>query len=162
MVKLGKMTDYGTVVMTTLAAEPARVQSAHDIAAHTGLSAPTVSKLLKLLARSQLVEAQRGASGGYRLARPATAISVADIVLALEGPIALTRCAEPAGDCSMQHHCTTSANWRLINQAIRQALEAVSLAQMTAPAGARRHYGEPTAEPLIFHRGGRDAARSPE
>lgn len=146
MFKLGKLTDYGTVVMTALAADPAQVHSAHDLAAGTGLSAPTVSKLLKLLARGGLVEALRGAHGGYRLARAADLITVADIVSAIEGPIALTECAEHSGTCSMEPSCATSANWRLINTAIQQALSAVTLAHMTRPA--RRSLNE---SPLTFY-----------
>ena len=146
MFKLGKLTDYGTVVMTALAADPMRVLSAHDIAEATRISAPTVSKLLKMLAKSGLVEASRGAHGGYRLAQSPDRITVADIVGALEGPIALTECSEHSGLCSMESNCTTSANWRLINAAIQQALSAVTLAQMTRPA--RR---VPHEIPLTFH-----------
>ena len=88
----------------------------------------------------------RGAHGGYRLARSAEQITVAEIASALEGPIALTQCAEHSGLCSMEPSCATSANWRLINAAIHQALSAVTLAQMTKPA--RRSAQE---SPLTFH-----------
>lgn len=145
MFKLGKLTDYGTVVMTALAADPAQIHSAHDIAQSTGVSAPTVSKLLKMLAKGGLVEALRGARGGYRLARPAERITVAEIVGAIEGPIALTECAEHSGSCSMESSCATSANWRLINKAIQQALSAVTLAHMTRPVRRGSH-----ESPLTF------------
>ena len=146
MFKLGKLTDYGAVVMTALAADPAQVHSAHDLADGTGLSAPTVSKLLKMLAKSGLVEALRGARGGYRLARAAEFITVAEIIGAIEGPIALTECVEHRGACSMESNCATSANWHLINTAIQQALSAVTLAQMTRPARRAAH-----EIPLTFH-----------
>src|SRR3954447_24677900 len=93
MLKLGKLTDYGTVLMTALAVDAAHPHSAQDLATRTRITVTTVAKLLKLLGKSNLVEATRGARGGYRLARPPSDISMADIVAALEGPIALTECA---------------------------------------------------------------------
>lgn len=132
MFKLGKLTDYGTVLMTALAAEPARLQTSQELATGTRLAVPTVAKLLKLLGKAGLVEAMRGAHGGYRLARSPDRISVADIVAALEGPIALTECAVHRG-CGIESHCGVRSNWRVINDAIRSALEAVTLAQMALP-----------------------------
>lgn len=132
MFKLGKLTDYGTVLMTALAAEPARMQTSQELATRTRLAAPTVAKLLKLLGKAGLVEALRGARGGYRLARAPERITVADIVSALEGPIALTECSVHRG-CGIENHCGVRSNWRVINDAIRSALEAVTLAQMTLP-----------------------------
>jgi FeS assembly SUF system regulator len=138
MLKLGKLTDYGTVVMTALAAAPGALRNAQDLAAQTHLRAPTVSKLLKQLAHGGLVESVRGVHGGYRLARAPEAITVADVVAALEGPIALTQCAVHNGGCSIEPHCGVRGNWRLINTAIRQALESVTLAQMAAPLRGTR------------------------
>lgn len=132
MFKLGKLTDYGTVLMTALAAEPGRLQTSQELAAGTRLATPTVAKLLKLLGKAGLVESLRGAHGGYRLARAPERITVADIVSALEGPIALTECSVHRG-CGIENHCGVRSNWRVINDAIRSALEAVSLAQMTLP-----------------------------
>jgi FeS assembly SUF system regulator len=133
MFKLGKLTDYGTVVMTALAAEPQRLRNAQDLAVQTRVAAPTVAKLLKQLCKSGLVESVRGAHGGYRLAREASAITVADVVTAIEGPISLTQCAVHSGGCSIEAFCGVRGNWRLIGGAIRQALEAVTLEQMAAP-----------------------------
>lgn len=132
MLKLGKLTDYGTVLMTALAAESGAAHSAQDLAERTRISPPTVSKLLKLLGKGGLVESIRGARGGYRLSRLPQDISVADIVSALEGPIALTQCSVHDG-CSIEHHCGVRSNWRVINDAVRTALSSVTLAQMTAP-----------------------------
>lgn len=132
MFKLGKLTDYGTVLMTALAAEPERLQASQELAAATHLAAPTVAKLLKLLGKAGLVESSRGAHGGYRLARSPDRITVADIVSAIEGPIALTECVVHTG-CGIESHCGVRSNWRVINDAIRSALEAVTLAQMTLP-----------------------------
>lgn len=133
MLKLGKLTDYATVIMTALAAEPARLRCAQDLSEQTHVAAPTVSKLLKTLSRTGLLESIRGAHGGYRLGRPPAEITVADIVAAVEGPIALTECATHDGCCSIESHCGVRGNWRLINTAIRHALESVSLEQMAAP-----------------------------
>jgi FeS assembly SUF system regulator len=146
MLKLAKLTDYATVLMTVLAADPARWASAQELADRSHLSLATTSKLLKQLAKAKLVEAARGAHGGYRLLRPATQITVADVVDAIEGPIAVTECSIHAGGCSIERSCGTRANWRLINTAIREALEAVTLAQMAAPL--RRGGVE---SPLTFH-----------
>jgi FeS assembly SUF system regulator len=159
MFRLGKLTDYGTVVMTALAADPEHVHSAQELAATTRVSAPTVSKLLKRLSKNGLVEALRGAHGGYRLARAAEQINMADIVRALEGPIALTQCVEHKGQCSMESDCSTSANWQLINTAIREALEAVTLAQMTSRA--QTHRAPANVQPLTFHPSARDTASRP-
>lgn len=133
MFKLGKLTDYGTVLMTRLALDPGRLQTAQQLAEQTHLASPTVSKLLKLLAKAGLVESERGAHGGYRLARDPAVISVADIICALEGPIALTECTDHHG-CGIESHCGVRSHWQIINQAVRSALEAVTLQQMSLPA----------------------------
>ena len=124
------------------------MHSGLELAERSRLPAPTVAKLLKSLARGGLLQSLRGAHGGYRLARAPEHISVADIIAALEGPIGVTECATHPGGCTLESGCSTRANWRLINVAIRQALEAVSLAQMAAPPPAARD-GE---FPLTFHR----------
>lgn len=150
MFKLGKLTDYGTVVMTALAAAPGALRNAHELAAETHVAAPTVSKLLKQLGKSGLVESIRGAHGGYRLARSPERITVAEVVSALEGPIAVTQCAVHEGGCSIESHCGVRGNWRLINVAIRQALESVTLAQMVEPARGRHKPGADS--PMSFLR----------
>ena len=148
MFKLGKLTDYGTVLMTALAEHPDRLQTSQELAGGTHLAAPTVAKLLKLLGKAGLVESSRGARGGYRLARSPDLITVADIVIALEGPIALTQCTVHRG-CGIETHCGVRSHWRVINDAIRSALESVSLAQMSLPLrrGAARGLRE---HPLLF------------
>jgi len=134
MLKLGKLADYGTMLMTVLAAEPERLYSAHDLADRTHVAAPTVSKLLKLLTKGGLVESVRGAQGGYRLAHEASSITVADVIGAIDGgPIAVTQCSHHKGACAIEPFCGVRANWRLINHTIRHALESVTLAQMAAP-----------------------------
>ncbi|HKY92189.1 MAG TPA: SUF system Fe-S cluster assembly regulator [Nevskiaceae bacterium] len=147
MLKLGKLTDYGTVLMTALAADAAHPHSAQDLATRTRITVTTVAKLLKLLGKAGLVESIRGARGGYRLARSPRDISVADIVAALEGPIALTQCSVHDG-CSIEHHCGVRSNWRVINDAVRTALTSVTLADMTAPL--QRTGAAPAEHPVRF------------
>jgi len=93
MLRLSKLTDYGMVVMTALARAPQGLRNAADLADETHIGAPTVSKLLKRLGRAGLVESERGAQGGYRLARAPSKIDVAEVIAAIEGPIGLTECS---------------------------------------------------------------------
>lgn len=127
------MTDYGTVLMTALARDPAKLSSTADIAEQAHIAAPTASKLLKALVHGNLVESVRGAHGGYRLARPANEIPMAEIITVLEGPIAMTECAVHDGKCGIESDCDLRGNWQLINRAILGALENVSLADMVRP-----------------------------
>ena len=142
MLRVTKLTDYATVVLTVLASAPEAVLSAAGLAERAGLEAPTVAKVLKPLAQAGLVQAFRGASGGYRLARPAEAISLVEIVEAMEGPLAMTECSVHAGQCGIEHSCGARANWRRINDVVADALRRVSLADMTltpdAPPARRR------------------------
>ncbi|HTA64185.1 MAG TPA: SUF system Fe-S cluster assembly regulator [Xanthomonadaceae bacterium] len=134
MLRVTRLTDYASLVLTLLASAPARVHSAAELAERAHLEAPTVSKLLKSLAQAGLVEAFRGTNGGYRLARPAESISLIAIVEAIEGPLGMTECSLHDGDCGIQDHCGVRANWRRINDVVADALRNVTLAQMLAPA----------------------------
>lgn len=131
MLRMSKLTDYGIVVMSHLASEPERPHTATELALETQVSQPTVSKILKILTREGLLDSYRGAKGGYRLARGADAISIAEIINALEGPIAITECSSALGACDQEPHCTVSSHWQWINQTIYKALDDVSLAEMT-------------------------------
>lgn len=133
MLRVTKLTDYATVVLTALAARPGDVLSAAGLADQAGLEAPTVSKVLKPLAQAGLVEGFRGVNGGYRLARPAGAISLVEIVEAIEGPLGMTECSVHAGVCGIEDSCGVRANWRRINDVVAEALGAVTLADMLAP-----------------------------
>jgi len=133
MLKLGKLADYGTMIVTVLAGEPERLHSAHELATRTHVAAPTVSKLLKALTRGGLVESLRGARGGYKLARGPADITVADVIAAIDGPIGLTECSVHKGDCAVESTCGVRGNWRLINTAIHEALKSVTLADMARP-----------------------------
>ena len=133
MLRVTKLTDYATVVLTVLAARPDAVLSAPELADHAGLEAPTVAKVLKPLAAAGLVAGFRGANGGYRLARPAADITLVEIVEAMEGPLAMTECSVHDGQCGIEHSCGVRANWRRINDVVADALGSVTLAQMLQP-----------------------------
>lgn len=137
MIRLSKLADYGIVMMTNMARHPGRQHSAAGIAAESYIPLPMASKILKALARGGLLVSHRGAKGGYGLARPAAFISVADVITALDGPIALTACIEDGpGECDIEGVCPARANWQRINDAIRRALDGITVAEMsqTVPA----------------------------
>lgn len=133
MLRVTKLTDYATVVLTVLAARPSEILSASDLAEHSGLEPPTVSKVLKPLAQAGLVEGLRGVHGGYRLSRDAADITLIEIVEAMEGPLAMTECSQSDSHCGIAHQCGARANWRLINDVVADALRGFTLAQMVAP-----------------------------
>jgi len=130
MLRISRLADYASVVMACLARHPGEVLPAVQVGAETHLEAPTVSKLLKRLAQAGLVESFRGAAGGYRLARSAKDISLAEIVEALDGPIGLTECSLGHAGCERQSFCAVSRDWQGIGAAIDSALRGVSLADM--------------------------------
>src|ERR1700733_1854198 len=130
MLRISRLTDYATVLLAALAGEPERVQTAASLAAQTHIAAPTVSKLLKQLQRAGLVASTRGLHGGYQLAKPATQISAAAILDALEGPLALTDCSVGHGNCDIEATCRVGKVWQRLNLAIRRSLYEVSLAQL--------------------------------
>lgn len=133
MLRLGKLTDYAALLMTHLARRPERRLSAVEIAEETRLAAPTVRKLLKCLAKAQLLQSVRGAQGGYQLSRQPNDISVCEIIEAVEGPIALTECGAGVSVCEIEGCCDTRANWQRISLAVRDAMANVSLAEMMQP-----------------------------
>jgi len=141
LLRISKLTDYGTLILASLAREDARRRAAADVARQCGLTPATVSKLLKQLQRAGLVESTRGLRGGYRLARPARQISAAAILEALEGPMALTECATGAHSrCDLQSSCSVGGGWQRINFAIRQSLEEVTLAELAGLESNPRHF----------------------
>ena len=132
MLRVTKLADYGIVILTYLAAHRENTYNARDIATLVNLPLPVVSKVLKLLGKSGLVVSQRGIKGGYGLARSPQEITVAAIIGAVEGPIAVTE-GNTTRDCDMQTGCPVRTNWHLINRTIQSALERISLAEMTRP-----------------------------
>ncbi len=130
MLRISKLTDYGTVVLAELARAEAGLVSAADIAGRTGLGLPTVSKLLKMLARARLVTSVRGPRGGYRLAREPERITAAAVIDALEGPVSITECSGHDSRCDIEAVCRVGGTWQRINLAIHSALEEISLADL--------------------------------
>jgi FeS assembly SUF system regulator len=131
VIRLSKLADYGIVMMTNMARHPQRQHNAAEIAAESHIPLPMASKILKALARAGLLASHRGAKGGYGLARDAGSITVAQVIVALDGPIALTSCIEDGpGDCVIEALCPARANWQRINDAIRRALDEITMAEM--------------------------------
>ena len=130
MLRISKLTDYGTVLLADLARSDDELCSAAELAQSTGIALPTTSKLLKALARNGLVTSTRGANGGYRLARAANEISAADIIDALEGPVSITECSASDSHCDIEDVCNVGNAWQRINVAIRKALQEVSLVDL--------------------------------
>ena len=131
--RLSNFADYAVVTMCAAARHcGGKRTSAAALAAETGLPAPTVQKLVSKLSAAGLLRSVRGAGGGLQLARPAAAISLADIVEAVEGPIALAACIE--GNCAVDHDCRVKPHWPVVNTALRGALASVPLTQLSAEA----------------------------
>lgn len=134
MLRLSKLTDYGTVVLAQMAHNPVSVHTAAGLAEATRIAVPTVSKLLKQFTRGGLVTSQRGAHGGYSLARPPEQITAVQIIDAIEGPVAITQCSLSHDRCGIEPVCGVGHNWQRISLAIREALKTVTLAQLARPA----------------------------
>lgn len=142
MIILSKLADYGVIIAAELAVHPERQATASALAIATQLPPATVSKLMKHLAHAGIVAGSRGAAGGYRLARPAASISVAEVVAAIDGDIGITQCTSHAqqgyaaaahsSTCERTHFCPTRPHWQRINSAVTTALSAVTLADMVA------------------------------
>ena len=145
MFRLSRMTDYGIVLLAHLASERKRQPEAHapqnarDLAQHVGLPVPVVSKVLKQLARAGILESHRGAKGGFTLTRRPEDLSVAELVTALDGPVALTQCAALPGGCDHESTCAVKSPWQVINQVVQYALSEVSLADLVNPAFTAQH-----------------------
>lgn len=134
MIKVNKLTDYATLMLSHLAQMPDRQFSAADMAKTLGVGKATVSKVLKILQNSHIVKSQRGISGGYQLAREARDITLVEILEAMEGPVAVTECTSHPGMCSQEHACLVKTPWQQINQMILRHLSGISLLDMIRPA----------------------------
>ncbi|HVV68063.1 MAG TPA: SUF system Fe-S cluster assembly regulator [Gammaproteobacteria bacterium] len=133
MLRISKLADYATVIMHHLAVQPDQWVSASEIAEQVHLAIPTVSKILKMLCEASLVISARGTGGGYKLGKPASAISVAEVVTAIEGKPSLTECAQGAQLCVQEGVCAVKHNWRAINRFVFNTLQNVTLADMAQP-----------------------------
>jgi FeS assembly SUF system regulator len=138
MFRISKLTDYGTLILVYLAEQDGRLCSASEVTAGIHVAAPTVQKLLKLLARSGLVDSVRGADGGYRLSRSPRRINAAQILDALEGPVAITECSTEESRCELESLCHVGGAWQKINSALRVALADISLADLGRPTATIR------------------------
>ena len=144
MFRLSKLTDYAVVVLVRLAATEG-VQTSPGVSQVTGVPEPTVAKVLKALAAAGLVASQRGARGGYQLLRPLSAISVADVITAIDGPIAMAACVEGSSSSCEATCCQVRGRWDVVNEAVRDALTSITLADMAGPPASRRiRVSEPT------------------
>jgi FeS assembly SUF system regulator len=132
MLRISKLTDYAILLMVELTRE-GEMLSAHALADRIHVEITTAGKVLKQLASAGLVESFRGATGGYRVNKPAADISVAEVIAAIEGPIAITECSVEPGLCQVEDNCNLRGNWQRISIAVARALEDVSLAEMSAP-----------------------------
>ena len=130
--KVNKLTDYATVVLIDMAASGA-VRPTHAISENTGIPLPTVAKLMKNLVRAGLVKSLRGVNGGYSLNQAAETVTVADVIEAIEGPIAITACVDTSEEhCSYETLCPVQGKWNRVNNAVTDALREVTLAEMVA------------------------------
>ncbi len=131
MLRLNKLTDYAVVILARMAADPAKRFNTAELAAGTSVPEPTVAKILKELAKSELVESFRGATGGYRLLRGGDAITVRQVIEAVEGPVSMVECLDAeSACCASQKKCPLRGKWEPVNAAIVRALDGVTLADL--------------------------------
>lgn len=135
MIRITRLTDYGILLLIHFArSAEAGTRTARELSARTRVPLPTVSKILKLLAHHGILETHRGVRGGFSLAREARRITVVEIISALDGPIALTECSDPASHtCELEGCCPVSSNWKRINRAVTGALAGITLEEMAHP-----------------------------
>jgi len=155
MFRLSKITDYGIMILAHLAQDALGAErggerdrssasapashTARELAAAVDLPQPVVGKILKSLARQGVLESHRGAKGGYSLVRRPDELTIADLIAALDGPLALTQCAAGPAVCELEHHCAIRNPWQVINQVVVNALSTVTLADLASPDFSRQH-----------------------
>ena len=144
MLRMSKLTDYAIVLMSYLASKTYQQHSAHTLSEAVQVPLPTVRKVLKALSHADLLKSERGAQGGYNLTRNPKNISVAEIITAMEGPIALTECVSDESHCEQESHCDVQTNWTRINNAVYHALDEVKLSDMLVPKSSG-------VSPIHFH-----------
>jgi len=145
MIRLSRLTDYAVALLSHMGREgKTQLWAASDLAEQSGLPAPTVAKILKLLAKNGVITAHRGATGGYKLSRPISDISIAAIIEAMDGPIAITDCSTGSVHqaCNIESICPMSEGWNKVNRAVKQALENMSLAEMNVSHVRKQAVGE--------------------
>ena len=138
MIKLSKLTDYAVVILAAMTEKGDVLASASELAAETKLPEPTVSKVLKLLAKGNVITSIRGVKGGYKLAHDPVNLTIHEIIVAMEGPVALTACVEGSTEsCALEGSCALHGRWTPVNRAMKAALETIMLADMMNPAMAK-------------------------
>lgn len=144
MIKLSKLTDYAVVILASMAEQKNLRMSASELSKMTSLPEPTVSKILKILAKSEVITSARGVNGGYLLMQNADKLMISKIITAMEGPIALTSCVKDSNEsCSLEGLCQLHGRWNIVNTALKSALDEVSLADMMTPSHmTKAHYEE--------------------
>lgn len=130
MLRITRLTDYATVILTHMAKNPLQVVSAKSLAELLKMGPATVSKIMKMLSAQDLVVSTRGAEGGYRLVKTPEQVSVVDILVAMEGPVSMTECTVTGHGCSQAHDCGVQGHWQRMNAVIVDALKKVSLADL--------------------------------
>lgn len=130
MIKLSRFADYAVVILAEMARDKDARMAASDLSKRINLPEPTVAKILKSLTKGGILSSTRGVNGGYGLTRNAPAITVADIITAIEGPISLTECADTKSSCALEGHCAMHGRWGKVNMAVRTALESVTLVDL--------------------------------
>lgn len=141
MLRIGKLTDYALLIMSEMAKTPDSILSASSLAETLHLMPPTVSKVLKMLSDFGLVSSVRGAEGGYHIAKPANQITVANIIEAMEGHLALTECCEATSCCAIDSVCALRENWQKINETIRLFLGQFTILDMLKPLSSNHMTG---------------------
>lgn len=135
MIRLTNLADYAVVLMSHFVTEEAVLMNAGCLSEKTGIPAPTVAKIMGAMARSGLLESQRGIKGGFLLLKDPSEISIADIIEAVEGPIALTNCLDESNtDCGIEPLCHLRPHWQAVNDAVRMALSRIMLADIAQDA----------------------------
>lgn len=149
MLRMSKLADYATVILIAMARDADAVKSAGSLAAATGIPAPTVSKVMKMLARGGVLASVRGVSGGYQLALPPQRIALSDVIAVVDGPFGMTECSALPGLCTHEAVCSARANWQKVNRLIFEALSLVSLADMAGPTLGEIDIGAIRARSLL-------------
>jgi FeS assembly SUF system regulator len=144
MIILSKLADYGVIVAAHMATTPERQVTAAALAVETRLPRATVAKVLKTLAHAGIVTGARGATGGYRLARPPNRIALTEVIGAIDGALAPTQCTSHSPECARAEFCSTRPHWQRINRVVGAALSAVTLAELTPFGGVAKSAADET------------------
>ena len=134
MIRMSKLADYSFILLAQMTSRSDAAWSASELADRTSLPLPTVAKLMKMLAKGDVVGAQRGATGGYRLLHTPAQISAARVIEAVDGPISLAECVHKSPNCATQTLCPMHGAWNKVNSTVRHALDSVTLADMVDTA----------------------------